>query len=70
MNSLTPSTRHSLIDEPLWLLVQLNGKNHCFEFPPNVHKAIVIGSSDSADVKIQWRPLLRSFLNALVKTFG
>jgi hypothetical protein len=62
MNCPNSSTRHCLIDEPLWLLIQLNGRSHCFEFPPNVHKAIVIGSSASADVKIPTAAAVAFFL--------
>lgn len=50
---MNPHRRYNPADEPLWLVIQRDEQSRCFEFPPNTPKAIVVGSSESADVRIR-----------------
>lgn len=52
MNCPNPPANLNLADEPLWLIVQRDERTQCFEFPADTHKAIVVGSSNNADVRI------------------
>ena len=52
MNCPNPPTSFNPANEPLWLVVQRDERTQCFEFPADTHKAIVVGSSNNADVRI------------------
>lgn len=49
---MNPNRRYDPADEPLWLIIQREDQTRCFELPPNSHKAIVVGSAETADVRI------------------
>lgn len=59
---MNPHRRYNTADEPLWLVIQRDDQSRCFEFPPNTHKAIVVGSSESADIRIRSAAPIAFFL--------
>ena len=50
---MNPIRQYDPADEPLWLIIQRGAQSRCFEFPSNSHKAIVVGSSETADLRIR-----------------